>query len=70
MSQLKLSKKTVAVLFVVASAATLSCAKAQTGPATSPLPPSELYGDLYRQVQLAHLYPDSKTFADMVPNES
>jgi alpha,alpha-trehalase len=32
-------------------------------------PPSELYGELYRDVELAHLYPDSKTFADMVPSE-
>ncbi|WP_118183548.1 alpha,alpha-trehalase TreA [Paraburkholderia phosphatilytica] len=35
-----------------------------------PTPPSELYGDLYRDVELAHIYPDSKTFADMVPNEA
>jgi alpha,alpha-trehalase len=33
-----------------------------------PVPPSDLYGDLYRDVELAHLYPDSKTFADMEPN--
>ncbi|PRX30738.1 alpha,alpha-trehalase [Paraburkholderia sp. BL18I3N2] len=32
-----------------------------------PVPPSEQYPTLYRDVQLAHLYPDSKTFADMVP---
>jgi alpha,alpha-trehalase len=38
--------------------------------ATSPLPPSELYGALYREVQLAHLFPDSKTFADMTPTTS
>ncbi|WP_084168259.1 alpha,alpha-trehalase TreF [Paraburkholderia acidipaludis] len=36
-------------------------------PAT-PLPPSELYGELYRDVELAQVYPDSKTFADMIPN--
>ncbi|MFP6560710.1 alpha,alpha-trehalase TreF [Paraburkholderia sp. B3] len=36
-------------------------------PAT-PLPPSELYGALYRDVELAQIYPDSKTFADMIPN--
>jgi alpha,alpha-trehalase len=34
----------------------------------APLPPSELYGDLYRDVQLTQVYPDSKTFADMIPN--
>ncbi|WP_144109258.1 alpha,alpha-trehalase TreA [Paraburkholderia sp. BCC1886] len=32
-----------------------------------PVPPSEQYATLYRDVELAHLYPDSKTFADMVP---
>jgi alpha,alpha-trehalase len=32
-----------------------------------PVPPSEQYAALYRDVQLAHLFPDSKTFADMVP---
>lgn len=32
-----------------------------------PVPPSEQYPALYRDVQLAHLFPDSKTFADMVP---
>lgn len=30
-------------------------------------PPSELYGALYRDVELAHIYADSKTFADMIP---
>ena len=39
-------------------------------PATEPAPPSETLGDLYRDVELAHLFPDSKTFADMIPNES
>lgn len=34
----------------------------------APLPPSELYGQLYRDVELAQIYPDSKTFADMIPN--
>lgn len=32
-----------------------------------PAPPSESLGDLYRDVELAHLFPDSKTFADMIP---
>nr|WP_246641849.1 alpha,alpha-trehalase TreF [Paraburkholderia edwinii] len=35
-----------------------------------PVPPSELYGALYRDVELAHLFPDSKTFADMIPNDT
>ncbi|MDR5804807.1 alpha,alpha-trehalase TreF [Caballeronia sp. LZ001] len=54
----------------MASAMTTSHAIAQIAPQTSPLPPSELYGALYREVELAHLYPDSKTFADMVPKMS
>jgi alpha,alpha-trehalase len=33
-----------------------------------PTPPSERYGALFRDVELAHVFPDSKTFADMVPN--
>lgn len=32
-----------------------------------PVSPSDQYPALYRDVQLARLYPDSKTFADMVP---
>ena len=33
-------------------------------------PPSETLGALYRAVELAHLFPDSKTFADMTPKEA
>ncbi|WP_322042377.1 alpha,alpha-trehalase TreF [Paraburkholderia sp. J67] len=36
---------------------------------TAPKPPSELFGQLYRDVELAQVFPDSKTFADMVPND-
>lgn len=50
-----------------AISAASSSASATTSPVV-PVPPSELYGALYRDVELAHLYPDSKTFADMVPN--
>jgi alpha,alpha-trehalase len=42
---------------------------AQPSP-VAPVPPAESYGDLYRDVELAHLFPDSKTFADMVPSAS
>ncbi|WP_345816310.1 alpha,alpha-trehalase TreA [Paraburkholderia sp. PREW-6R] len=41
-------------------------APAQSSPVVA-VPPSEQYPVLYRDVELAHLYPDSKTFADMVP---
>ncbi|MEM5285710.1 alpha,alpha-trehalase TreF [Paraburkholderia sabiae] len=53
------------------SVATASAASAASNTSASPVvpvPPSDLYGALYRDVELAHLYPDSKTFADMVPN--
>ncbi|WP_415774502.1 alpha,alpha-trehalase TreF [Paraburkholderia sp. J94] len=45
-------------------------ASAAQQPAALPLPPSELYGQLYRDVELAQVFPDSKTFADMTPNEA
>jgi alpha,alpha-trehalase len=35
----------------------------------APRPPSELFGQLYHDVEMAQVFPDSKTFADMVPNE-
>ena len=57
----------------------LSCTtpKTQT-PALVPLSPealatqdaSELYAELFEQVQLAPVYPDSKTFVDMTPKEA
>ncbi|RAR59223.1 alpha,alpha-trehalase [Paraburkholderia unamae] len=34
-----------------------------------PATPADLYGRLYHDVQLAQIFPDSKTFADMLPNE-
>lgn len=32
--------------------------------------PEDVYGDLYRAVEMARVFPDSKTFADMVPLDS
>jgi len=37
------------------------------GPAFT-TPPSVAYGDLFRDVQLAAIFPDSKTFPDMIPD--
>ena len=34
-----------------------------------PAPPSQTLGELYRAVELAHVFPDGKTFADRVPKE-
>src|ERR1700753_3501197 len=31
--------------------------------------PDEVYGPLYRAVELAKVFPDSKTFADMIPRD-
>jgi alpha,alpha-trehalase len=48
-------------------------AASQVNPNAQPSPvepasPSALYGELYRAVELARIFPDSKTFADSVPN--
>ncbi|QBQ99892.1 alpha,alpha-trehalase TreF [Paraburkholderia pallida] len=51
-------------------AASAPFAASATTQSAAPLPPSELYGQLYRDVELAQVFPDSKTFADMVPNET
>ena len=52
-----------------APAASASSPLAQPS-STDPQPPSETLGELYRDVELAHLFPDSKTFADMIPKEA
>ena len=42
--------------------------RAQTvGPGYT-IPPSIAYGELYRDVELASIFPDSKTFPDMIPD--
>jgi alpha,alpha-trehalase len=47
-----------------------SAVDAQTvGPAYT-TPPSIEYGELYRDVELASVYPDSKTFPDLIPDAS
>jgi alpha,alpha-trehalase len=35
-----------------------------------PLPPSIIFGDLYKAVELGHVFPDQKTFADAVPKSA
>ncbi len=34
------------------------------------LAPDELFGDLFREVQMQQVYPDGKTFVDMIPKQS
>jgi alpha,alpha-trehalase len=50
-------------------AAAPSTTASQPAAPDAPLPPSDLYGQLYRDVELAQVFADSKTFADMPPNE-
>jgi alpha,alpha-trehalase len=40
-------------------------AGAQTASCVSEVPPSEQFGELFRNVQLKRIFPDSKTFADL-----
>jgi alpha,alpha-trehalase len=44
--------------------ALVSAASARDAP---PLPPSQIYGELFHRVQTERLFPDSKTFADATP---
>ncbi|USI74076.1 alpha,alpha-trehalase TreF [Sphingomonas morindae] len=59
-----------------AAAALFLGVAAEAAPAPAPAPPTmpvitatpaDIYGPLYRAVELARLFPDSKTFADAVP---
>ncbi|OLY93953.1 alpha,alpha-trehalase [Cnuella takakiae] len=49
--------------FVLALTATLQVGLAQKTVA----PPDEIYGELFRDVQLARIFPDNKTFVDCTP---
>ena len=41
----------------------------QTPSAVEPQPPSIVFGQLFRDVQLAQIFPDQKTFCDLIPME-
>ncbi|MEM6397322.1 MAG: alpha,alpha-trehalase TreF [Bacteroidota bacterium] len=43
---------------------------AQQADVEIPQPPNELYGPLFRQIQMGRLFPDGKTFVDVVPKVS
>jgi alpha,alpha-trehalase len=45
-------------------------ALAASPPMALPEPPSVEFGELYRAVEMAGLFPDQKTFADAIPKES
>ena len=47
--------------------------RAANGTATEPerrLAPDELFGELFRRVQMERIFPDGKTFVDMIPRRS
>ena len=56
----------LALVFVLWSGLTVSSALAQLQSCASPVPPSARLGDLFKEAQLRSVFPDSKTFADMV----
>ncbi len=59
-----------AALVFAAAALQAPPAHARTiGPADT-TPPSIEYGQLYADVELARIFPDSKTFPDLIPNEA
>jgi alpha,alpha-trehalase len=50
----------------IAGFASPALARSPAG-APDPQPPSVVFGDLYRAVELAQIFPDQKTFADAIP---
>jgi alpha,alpha-trehalase len=46
----------------------ISCLLLGAAAALAPATPAELYGELFERVQLAQIYPDSKSFVDALPN--
>src|SRR5207302_461063 len=37
--------------------------------AQAPLPPDQIYGQLFHDVQMARIFPDGKTFVDCIPKK-
>jgi len=65
---LSLAALALALSAVPAAAQTLSAAAQRVETISQKAgTPEDTYGDLYRAVELARVFPDSKTFADMVP---
>jgi alpha,alpha-trehalase len=61
-----------AICLAATAVSILCCASAPAGAQTVgpgyTTPPSIAYGELYRDVELAAVFPDSKTFPDMIPD--
>jgi alpha,alpha-trehalase len=58
------------VVILASGGISAGSASAQIPSCASEVPPSEELGELFQQVQLKHIFPDSKTFADLVPDEA
>ena len=65
---MKHSKSIRAFAALVLCSALAPGLRAQTVGPDYPVPPSLEYGDLYFDVELAGIFPDSKTFPDLVPS--
>jgi alpha,alpha-trehalase len=60
----------ITLIAVLCCAFHANSAGAQTPSCASEVPPSEQFGELFRNVQLKRIFPDSKTFADLHFDES
>jgi alpha,alpha-trehalase len=60
----------ITLIVVLCCAIHAQSAKAQIATCASELPPSEQLDELFRNVQLKGVFPDSKTFADLHFDES
>ncbi|NPD68544.1 alpha,alpha-trehalase TreF [Lichenicola cladoniae] len=63
----------VSLLCGTAIAETVSRVPAHTATAPAPVvlqPPSILFGELYREVEMQRVFPDQKTFADAIPRRA
>ncbi len=64
------SSRLITLIAVLCCAIHTHSAGAQIASCASEVPPSEQFGDLFRNVQLKRIFPDSKTFADLHFDES
>jgi neutral trehalase len=60
----------ITMIAVLCCAINLHSAEAEIATCASEVPPSEQLGELFRNVQLKEIFPDSKTFADLQFDES
>jgi alpha,alpha-trehalase len=63
-------RKTLLLTVFVAGLAPPAFARASDTGQPDPKPPSVVFGDLYRAVEMAQVFPDQKTFADAIPTEA